>query len=82
MNRREFLATSAATILLPAVARAGPAPRLQAGPVIAHILPEGDAVTPLLGFNGSGPGPEIRARQGDRLSVSFENGSGGRSGIH
>ncbi|TGG78536.1 MAG: multicopper oxidase family protein [Aphanocapsa feldmannii 288cV] len=82
MNRRQFLATSAATLLLPPIARARPALRLQAGPVIAHILPEGDPLTPLLGFNGSSPGPEIRARQGDRLSISFKNGSGLRSTIH
>ena len=82
MNRRAFLACSAAAILLPAAARAAPAVRLKAGPVTAHILPEGEGTTPMLGFNGSTPGPELRARRGERLSVSFENATGRRSAVH
>ena len=82
MNRREFLACSAATVLLPGTAWAKPAFRLKAGPVTARLLPEGEAPTRMLGFNGSSPGPELRFRQGDRASVSFENGSGRPSAIH
>ena len=82
MNRREFLACSAASALLPATARAAPAFRLKAGPVAARILPEGEGLTPMLGFNGSTPGPELRFRQGDRVSIAFENATGRRSAIH
>ncbi len=82
MNRRQFLACTAASVLLPATAGAATAFRLKAGPVTARILPESEGLTPMLGFNGSSPGPELRFRQGDRVSVAFENGSGRRSAIH
>ncbi len=82
MNRREFLACSAATTLFPASARAAPPTRLKAGPVTVQLLPEGEASTRMLGFNGSSPGPELRFRQGDRAAVSFENGLDQRSAIH
>ena len=83
MNRRDFLATSASMILLPTVGRATPTvTRLRAEPVTIAILPEGDGLTRMLGFNGSSPGPEIRARQGERISVSFENGLAQASAIH
>ncbi len=36
----------------------------------------------MLGFNGSTPGPEIRVRQGGRISVAFENGIDQGSAIH
>ncbi len=82
MNRRTFLMSSAAAVLAPAVGRAEAAVRLRAGPVAARILPEGDGLTPMLGFNGSTPGPELRVRQGGRLSVAFENGLDEGSAIH
>ena len=82
MNRRDFLTTSAATVVLPPIGWAAPAMRLRAEPVTAQILPEGDGPTRMLGFNGSSPGTELRARQGDRVSVSFENGTSQDSAIH
>ena len=82
MNRRQFLACTAASVLLPTLTWAAPAFRLTAGPVDARILPDGEGLTPMLGFNGSSPGPELRFRQGERVSVSFENGSGRPSAIH
>ncbi len=82
MNRREFLKASAAAVFIPSTARATPVFRLKAGPVDARIMPEGEGVTPMLGFNGSTPGPELRVRRGDRVSVAFENGSGQPSAIH
>ena len=36
----------------------------------------------MLGFNGRTPGPELRIRQGSRMSVAFENGTGMRSAVH
>ncbi len=82
MNRRKFLACSAVAALLPKTAWATPAFRLKAGPVDARILSGGEGLTPMLGFNGSTPGPELRVRQGDRVPVAFENGSGRPSAIH
>jgi len=82
MNRRQFLACSAASILFPTTGWTTAPLRLKAGPVTARMLPEDDRLTSMLGFNGSTPGPELRVRQGDRLSVSFENGAGQASTIH
>ncbi len=82
MDRRTFLMTSTAMALAPAIGRAGPAMKLRAGPVTARLLPDGDGVARMLGFNGLTPGPEIRARQGDRISVAFENGIDQGSAIH
>ena len=83
MNRRQFLATTAACALLPAAGRAG-AMRLKAEPVTVRLLPdeEGHGPTAMLGFNGSTPGPEIRAREGSRVSVVFENGIDRGSAVH
>ena len=83
MNRRQFLATSAACALLPSTGRAGPM-RLKAEPVAVRLLPdeEGQGPTAMLGFNGSTPGPGIRAVEGGRVSVAFENGTGQPSAIH
>ena len=82
MNRREFLIASTAAVLLPTTGWAAPTIRLRAGPVNARILPEPKSLTPMLGFNGTTPGPELRARQGDRMSVAFENGTGQHSAVH
>ena len=82
MNRREFLATASATALLPSTSNATPTTKLIAGPVAIRLLPDGDELTNLLGFNGKSPGPEIRARQGERIDVSFENGLDEGSAIH
>ena len=83
MKRREFLVVLAATALAPASGWAAPAGlRLKAEPVTARLLPEGQGVTRMLGFNGSTPGPEIRARKGGRVAVAFENGIDSASAIH
>ena len=82
MNRRDFFASSAAAVLLPSFGSASVSLRLKAHPVTSQILPEGDGLTRLLGFNGSSPGPEIRARQGSQISVSFENATSQGSAIH
>ena len=88
MNRREFLLTSAAMVLAPTVSWSKPvhwrkpAIRLRAEPVTARILPEGYGLTRMLGLNGSTPGPEIRIRQGHRMSVAFENGLDQGSALH
>ena len=55
---------------------------LKAGPVTAQILPDEKNTTALWGFNGSTPGPDLRARVCDTLHVRFESGIGTGSAIH
>lgn len=62
MNRREFLITTSAAALVPRISLASTPAELVAQPVSAQILPVGEPETPMLGFNGSTPGPVLRAR--------------------
>ncbi|QXT39479.1 multicopper oxidase family protein [Gymnodinialimonas ceratoperidinii] len=81
LHRRTFLATTAASVLLPKLALATPQV-LRAEPVMAQILPETEPATRMLGLNGSTPGPTLRLREGERLSVRFDNQSGQGSALH
>ena len=81
MNRRQFLATAAASALLPGSGRAAPI-SLRAGPASVRLVPHVAGPTSMLGFNGATPGPEIRARAGGRVSVAFENGTRQAGAIH
>ncbi len=84
LSRRTFLASTAASALVPAPLLAQ-THRLVAEPVIAQIL-EGDfsdyGATPSLGFNGGTPGPLLKVKQGEELAVTFENQTGEASSIH
>jgi FtsP/CotA-like multicopper oxidase with cupredoxin domain len=80
-ERRRFLAGMAGigiAQLLPLAAsaqRAG-APteaRLSAAPAGAQLAPAGHPATAVWAYNGSVPGPVLRARQGERLRVRVEN---------
>ncbi|PTX56086.1 FtsP/CotA-like multicopper oxidase with cupredoxin domain [Litoreibacter ponti] len=82
LSRRSFLASSAAALWLPRAGLAASPAILRAAPVTAQILPEGDGVTEMLGYNGSTPGPELRYRQGDTLDLRFENAIGDGSAVH
>lgn len=83
MNRRQFLASSAALGLLPGQAIAASPPyRLRAEAVTAQILPDGDGATRMLGFNGSTPGPELRVRRGERVAINVENGLEEGTAVH
>ncbi len=82
MNRRELLTASFAAILLPTSGWTSAPLQLMAEPVDARIVPGSESRTHMLGFNGSTPGPELRLRQGDRVSVAFENGLSQPSAIH
>lgn len=73
------LAAGAAAGLMPRTGLAATTV-LRGEPVMSEILPE--LLTPLLGFNGTTPGPEIRVRQGEALDVRFENQTGEPSAIH
>lgn len=81
LNRRHFLAGTAISLTMPRVSLASPTV-LRAEPVSAQILPEGEARTAMLGFNGSSPGPELRVRQGDTLAIRFDNQTPEGSSVH
>ncbi|WP_195822759.1 multicopper oxidase family protein [Roseobacter sp. MH60115] len=81
MDRRTFLLSTGAVLALPHAGLASPSV-LRAEPVKAQILPEGDGTTDMLGFNGSTPGPELRVRQGETLTVRFDNQTSEGSSLH
>lgn len=49
---------------------------------VAQLAPLPNPKTDVWSFNGALPGPEIRARQGDRLRVDVQNGLGEETTIH
>ncbi|SNR50086.1 multicopper oxidase family protein [Puniceibacterium sediminis] len=81
LTRRTFLGASAAILTLPRFAHAQGL-TLTAEPVMAQILPAPDPKTAMLGLNGMTPGPELRAQQGGRLTVRFENRISAPSALH
>ena len=77
-SRRDFiagLAGAAAVGALPGAARAagGKTAVLEARPGTARLAPPGAAETPIWGYGGRTPGPEIRVRQGERVVRRFVN---------
>jgi FtsP/CotA-like multicopper oxidase with cupredoxin domain len=82
MNRRDFLITTSAAALVPRIALASAPVELIAQPVSAQVLPKGEPKTPMLGFNGSTPGPVLRARQGDVFNIRFLNQIDDGSAVH
>ena len=83
MNRRHFIATTAATAILPLPTFAAQnAFQLKAEEVKQQVLPEGDGATSMLGFNGSMPGPELRVRRGERVNIDVENGLDEGTAVH
>ncbi len=81
LSRRTLLASGAAMLALPLPARAAPI-ILTAGPAQGQILPDGEPATAMLGFNNSTPGPELRVKQGETLSVRFENRMDEGTAVH
>ncbi len=83
MNRRQFLATVSATALLPLPSFAAQDTLLlKAEAVSQQLLPTGNNATSMLGFNGSMPGPELRVRRGERVSIDVENGLDEGTAVH
>ncbi len=77
MNRRDFIGASAAWAALVALpqralgqARIG---RLVLGPSTQSLVGAGNPATPVWGYNGTVPGPQLRFRQGERLRIEVEN---------
>lgn len=87
MKRRDFLATTvgalvgASTLRGPVLA-AGQPVSIAARPTTAELVGADLPQTQVWAYNQSVPGPVIRARQGDELLVSFENGLAEPSTIH
>ncbi len=85
MKRRQFLATTAGAFVgaLTAPALAVPKPIiLTAAETRAPLLGSDAPATQVWAFNGTVPGPVLRAAQDDRLSLTFENGLSQPSTIH
>lgn len=87
-SRRSFLAASLAGIGSMAFGRplrAEPQIRsfsLRPAPGQARLVPEPYPATPVWGFNGQVPGPELRVRQGDRLRIVVTNGLDEETTVH
>ncbi len=56
--------------------------RLVAVPASVQLVPEGYPATAVWTYNGTVPGPVLRARQGDRLRVVVENRLGADTTVH
>jgi FtsP/CotA-like multicopper oxidase with cupredoxin domain len=88
LSRRGFLAAATAGVLLPpfGASAAGAAGArdfsLRAAPGRARLVPEPYGETPVWGYNGTVPGPEIRVRQGERLRVRVENALAEETTVH
>jgi FtsP/CotA-like multicopper oxidase with cupredoxin domain len=55
---------------------------LRAAPGRVRLVPEPHGLTDVWAYGGHVPGPEIRARQGDRLAVTVENGLEEETTVH
>ncbi|MEM5541203.1 multicopper oxidase family protein [Sulfitobacter sp. AS92] len=74
MNRRQFLASASALAIVPLQASAAAETlTLTAEAVTRQLLPKGEGATAMLGFNGSMPGPELRLKRGEQISIEVEN---------
>ena len=81
MSRRAFLATTAAA-MAPWQAGATTPKVLTAAESLVRLAPAEHPETALWCFDGLTPGPELRAKQGERLSLDFVNNLSEPSAIH
>ncbi|MBI3274791.1 MAG: multicopper oxidase family protein, partial [Methylocystis sp.] len=73
-SRRTFLTAAATLALAPAGAEPVSGPRLlEAREGSLRLLPDFAPATPIWGFDGVAPGPLLRARQNDELTVRLAN---------
>ncbi|UWQ91919.1 multicopper oxidase family protein [Rhodobacteraceae bacterium M382] len=82
MKRRHFLGALTGAAVAPRISWAGVRVELVAHPVEAQILFDDFPPTPMLGFNGTTPGPALRVRQGDFLDLLFRNQIKDGSAVH
>jgi FtsP/CotA-like multicopper oxidase with cupredoxin domain len=75
MNRRHFLATLGAAASVSALAQQTPKPdfTLRIGPVNLEVQP--GKVVKTIGYNGAVPGPLIRCRENQAITIEVVNGS-------
>lgn len=84
MTRRAVLAGAAgaaAVSFAPSILRAAPFRLIAAPGEAGLVVPDGPATKAWL-YNGVSPGPVLRARQGETLTVEFENGLDEPSTVH
>jgi FtsP/CotA-like multicopper oxidase with cupredoxin domain len=83
LSRRRFLAGTAASLAAgrPAQSRAGPL-RLVARPARVNLVGHAYPDTDVWAYDGSVPGPVIRARRGETLRVEVENGLAEPTTVH
>ncbi|MGH6619478.1 MAG: multicopper oxidase family protein [Alphaproteobacteria bacterium] len=88
ISRRAFVLAGAALSLTPALkafqaSAAGVREyRLVAAPARVPLVGGGNPETDVWAFDGTVPGPEIRARQGERLRIVVENGLKEETTVH
>ncbi|MGR3570908.1 multicopper oxidase family protein [Brevirhabdus sp.] len=92
LSRRTFLAGTSASLGAGLVATAPaaqtaeaatPAPQvLRAATASLQLAPSGYPATGILAYNDAAPGPQIRMKQGERLSRRLENGLDQATSIH
>jgi len=85
LTRRQFhgsVLAAAAAATLPTLARSETAPILHAREGTARLAPTEYPETQIWGYDGTVPGPVLRARQGTRLTRRFRNGLPQASSVH
>ena len=82
LTRRLFLSSLAAVPLAPSLAAATGTRVLTARTGRQQIAPEGFPETEIWGFDGTLPGPVLRARQGGRLRVEVVNDLAQPTSVH
>jgi len=75
ISRRTILLSGATIAALPRVADAF-SPKIELKPQkgLARLAPDDLPETPIWGYGGKVPGPEIRIKQGDQVSATLSNG--------
>jgi FtsP/CotA-like multicopper oxidase with cupredoxin domain len=83
MDRRRFLAASAATALAPRVALAQPpVHKLRLAAARQSLVGGAHPATEVWTYNGTVPGPVLRYRQGERLRIEVENALDADTTVH
>lgn len=83
MDRRGFLASSAALALAPGIALPrGRVEKLRLAAGRQALAGAGYPATDVWAYNGTVPGPELRFKQGERLRIEVENALGVGTTVH
>jgi FtsP/CotA-like multicopper oxidase with cupredoxin domain len=83
MDRRSFLAGSAALVVVPDLGFASARPtQLRVAPARQALVGAGHPDTAVWGYNGAVPGPELRFKRGERLKIAVENALGVDTTVH